>query len=427
MEGFWRKLQSMLPQSRSISSNLFAILLIYSFFSQFLPIEPYLVPYLTTVKHFSNFQVTVDIYPYGIYSQLIFTLLVAPACLYLSYKLVIVVGTFAMLVTYLIIWGGQSLLVMQIMQITYGFGTAARMVFSSYIFLLVPEEEYQTLTSSTTTISLVSFMLASELSQLLAFEKVSYAVFFGLTLASLGICCAATLVLPKDHSSSLLSANLSTFWSQDEQGWIETLKNTWHGRNIRILSLWWAIANAGFSLVQNYGTNLFDAINSKSNLNGHVLAASQAAGGLGAFCAVYLENFAAKTGMSIYILGSAVMAVLCMCMGFSMKIWVAYSLYVMISGIYQTLACLVIVRCGRLVSNRHFILLFSVNSFVGLALETLLQAALEILGLSISKQFISFAGFFFLSTAIFIILWCFEDKSKTISSASDIENKPLVS
>ena len=138
----------------------------------------------------------------------------------------------------------------------------------------------------------------------------------------------------------------------------------------------WAIANAGFSLVQNYGTNLFDAINSKSNLNGHVLAASQAAGGLGAFCAVYLENFAAKTGMSIYILGSAVMAVLCMCMGFSMKIWVAYSLYVMISGIYQTLACLVIVRCGRLVSNRHFILLFSVNSFVGLALETLLQAAL---------------------------------------------------
>lgn len=138
----------------------------------------------------------------------------------------------------------------------------------------------------------------------------------------------------------------------------------------------WAIAYAGFSLVQNYGTNLFDAINSKSNLNGHVLAASQAAGGLGAFCAVYLENFAAKTGMSIYILGSAVMGVLCVCMGFSMKIWVAYSLYVMISGIYQTLACLVIVRCGRLVSNRHFILLFSVNSFVGLALETLLQAAL---------------------------------------------------
>ncbi|RWR88685.1 thiamine transporter 2-like protein [Cinnamomum micranthum f. kanehirae] len=379
MEGFWRKLQSMLPQSRSISSNLFAILLIYSFFSQFLPIEPYLVPYLTTVKHFSNFQVTVNIYPYGIYSQLIFTLLVAPACLY-----------FCNACDYLIVWGGQSLLVMKIMQITYGFGTAARMVFSSYIFLLVPEEEYQTLTSSTTTISLISFMLASELSQLLAFEKVSYAVFFGLTLASLGICCAATLLLPKNHSSSL-----------------------------------WAIAYAGFSLVQNYGTNLFDAINSKSNLNGHVLAASQAAGGLGAFCAVYLENFAAKTGMSIYILGSAVMGVLCMCMGFSMKIWVAYSLYVMISGIYQTLACLVIVRCGRLVSNRHFILLFSVNSFVGLALETLLQAALEILGLSISKQFMSFAGFFFLSTAIFIILWFFEDKSKTVSSASDIENKPL--
>ncbi|XP_058071653.1 uncharacterized protein LOC131220824 isoform X1 [Magnolia sinica] len=431
MEGFWCRLRSLLTQSRSVSSSVLAVLLIYSFSSQFLPIEPYLVPYLTSVKHFTNFQVTVDIYPCSIYAQLIFTLVMAPACFYLSYKLVIVLGAFALLITYLIIWGGQSLLSMQIMQITYGFGMAARLVFSSYIFLLVPEEEYQIMTSLTTTTSLLSFMLASELSQLLAIEKASYATFFILSLISLGICCAVTILLPKDCSSSPLYPSLTAFWSQDE-GWLRILKETWDGKNIQILSLWWALAYAGFSLVQNYGTSLFDAIDSKSNLNGHILAVSQAAGSLGSLGAVYLELFAIKSGMFIYVLGSALMAIVCACMGFSMKIWVAYLMYVMISGIYQTLACLVSVRCSRLLSNRQFILLFSVNNFAGLLVETLLQAALEILGLSVSAQFISFAGFFFLTTAIFAVC-CFigngdgDGGSKIVSLASEGETEPLIS
>uniref|UniRef100_A0A1D1YHY5 Folate transporter 1 n=1 Tax=Anthurium amnicola TaxID=1678845 RepID=A0A1D1YHY5_9ARAE len=127
------------------SRPLLAVLLLYSFSSQFLPIEPYLVPYLTSVKGFSNFQVTVDIYPCSVYAQLVFTLLMAPACFYLSHKLVISLGVLGMLATYIIIWVGNSLLSMQIMQVTYGFGMSARLVFSSYIFHLVAEEEYQSM------------------------------------------------------------------------------------------------------------------------------------------------------------------------------------------------------------------------------------------------------------------------------------------
>lgn len=136
------------------------------------------------------------------------------------------------------------------------------------------------------------------------------------------------------------------------------------------------------SLVQNYGTNLFDAVDPKSKYNGQILAISQAAGSLGAYCAIYIEDFASKSGLSIYVIGSTVMGLICTCMGIIPNIWTEYFLYVLISGIYQTLSCLLSVQCGRLLSNGQFILLFSVNNFAGLLIETLLQAAV----VSISQQ-----------------------------------------
>ncbi|KAG9439603.1 hypothetical protein H6P81_019768 [Aristolochia fimbriata] len=411
-------------QSSSISTSLLLLLLLYSFSSQFLPIEPYMVPYLTTVKHFTNFQVTVDIFPLSVYAQLVFTLLMAPACLYLSHKVVIVLGAFGILLTYFIAWMGESLLSMQFMQVTYGFGAATRLAFSSYTFLVVPEEEYQAMTSVTTTTSLLSFMFASELSQLLAFEKIPYVAFFVLTFISLGVCCSMALLLPKDRSSSLFSTSFAHCFNDDE-GLVRTLKKTWHGRDLQILSLWWAVAYAGFSLVQNYGTNLFYAIDSNSKLNGHIIAASQAAGSLGAFCAVYLENFASQRGMIIYVMGLAFMAILCVFMGISARIWVVYLIYVTISGIYQTLACLLTVRCGHLLSNKQFILLFSFNSFTGLLLETILQAVLEISRLSVFAQFSVFGGFFSLATMVFIFLCFFGRSSGTPELESEPE--PLVS
>ncbi|KAJ6797098.1 hypothetical protein M6B38_110935 [Iris pallida] len=410
----WSWLWFVVPRSSSVPYSLLAVLLLYSFSSQFLPIEPYFVPYLTSVKHFTNFQVTVDIFPMSVYSQLIFTLLLAPACYYLSHKVVLTLGALMVLLTYVIAWAGQSLLMMQLMQIIYGLGLAARLVFSPYIFLLVSEEEYQIMTSLTTTFSLLSFMLASELGQLLALQGIPYEIFLVISLAGLGVSCVMTFLFPKDHYSSSLSS-LTTFWTQYE-GWHSILKGTWHCRTLQILSLWWAIAFAGISLVQNYGTNLFDAIDSKSNLNGHVLAASQVAGSLGSWFAVYIENFASKSGLLIYILGLSFMGIICLSMGVIPKLWAAYSFYVAISGIYQTLACLVSVRCSRLLSNGQFMLLFSINNTAGLLLETLLQAVSEIFGLSIFHQFIFFAGFFLLSTAVFVVLSFIDDGRRPVSS-----------
>lgn len=103
------------------------------------------------------------------------------------------------------------------MQVTYGLGMASRVVFSSYIFLLAPEHDYQMLTSITTASSLFSFLLASEFSQLLASWNVSYAIYFLCTLISLGICCVVTFALPKDPSSTrFLKPSLATLFGSNE-------------------------------------------------------------------------------------------------------------------------------------------------------------------------------------------------------------------
>ncbi|KAG0477071.1 hypothetical protein HPP92_013912 [Vanilla planifolia] len=401
MEGCWRCVRFALPRVNSISRRLLAVLLLYSFTSQFLPIEPYLVPYLTAVKNFSNYEITVDIFPISVYSQLLCTLLMVPACCYLSHKVVIILGTFAVLLTYLIVWFGTSLLAMRLMQIAYGFGMSTRLVYSAYVFLLVHEEEYQSMTSLTTTISLLSFLLASELGQCLYLQRTSYEIFFVLTIISLGICCIMSVMLPKDHLQSPKSSFID-FSAEKQEGWISLLKATWNHKTLRILSIWWAVAYAGFSLIQNYGTNLFDAIDSKSKFNGHILAASQAAGSFGAHYAVYIETLASKSGLKMYVLGMVLIGILCLCMGLFRNIWSGYLTYVAICGIYQTLACLVTARCGRLLSNGQFILLFSVNTFGGLLFETLLQAVVEISKLSVFAQFIWFSGFFLLSAIVFI-------------------------
>ncbi|URE39292.1 Reduced folate carrier [Musa troglodytarum] len=229
-------LRSLVPQSNSIPRTLLVVLLLYSFTSQFLPIEPYLVPYLTSVKNFTNYQVATSIFPISVYAQLIFTLIMAPACYYLSHKLVITLGAFGLFLTYLIAWYGQSLVAMQIMQ-----------------------------TSLTQTVSLLSFVLASELGQFLALKDAAYEIFFIISLTA---------------------------------GWNAKLKETWNGRSLKILSLWWAVAFAGISLVQNYGTNLFDAIDPQSKFNGHILAVSEAAGSLDDLKIVVMQEL---SGLSIFL------------------------------------------------------------------------------------------------------------------------------
>lgn len=127
-------------------------------------------------------------------------------------------------------------------------------------------------------------------------------------------------------------------------------------------------------MILNYGTNLFDKIDSTTNSYGHIIAASQAAGSLGALAGVKLAPVASQMGGLVYVIGTAASGLCCVIMGWSNTLWVAYPAYVVSIGINQLLLCLIYVQCAKCISNREYVLLFSFNAAAALIVESAIQA-----------------------------------------------------
>lgn len=148
---------------------------------------------------------------------------------------------------------------------------------------------------------------------------------------------------------------------------------SWHDTGAFLLGRW-AFGTAGFQMIPNYGTSLFDEINPLSNFNGHVIAAAQGAACLAALAAVQMSRVATQTGGLVYSIGSGLVGLLCIVMASSSSLSIAYPIYVVAIGINQLLLCLVYVQCARSLTNGQFILLFSFNTVAGLVIQSALQA-----------------------------------------------------
>ncbi|KAJ7570279.1 hypothetical protein O6H91_01G112900 [Diphasiastrum complanatum] len=90
----------------------------YGFLVQFAPIMPYYVPYLVQVKHLGIQQVTTQVLPVVSYSVLLFTILSAPACRLLSYRGVVIIGTFSVLASQVILLLARTLFWIQLSMVT---------------------------------------------------------------------------------------------------------------------------------------------------------------------------------------------------------------------------------------------------------------------------------------------------------------------
>lgn len=374
-----------------------SVLVLLSLLVTFTPSEAYIVPFLTRVKHFTNEQILIEIFPYGIYATLFFTLLAAPACHYFTHRAVIIIGTFSKLATFVIQYYGESLFFMQLTQVTYGLGMASNLVFSSYIFLIFSEHDYQVMTSYTQASAFIAYFVAAELGQFLVNGGVSLVILLRVTLAFVTVACCVSFLLPRDELESqgeiLGIEQLGLEQRRRFKGVGELIRETWGGRSLRLLSFWWVFGTAGFAMILNYGTNLFDKIDPTTNTYGHIVAFSQGAGSLGALVGVKLAPFAARSGGMVYVIGTTASGLCCIIMGWSNTLWVAYPAYVASIGTNQLLLCLIYVQCAKCLSNREFILLFSFNAVAALLVQSAIQAGIKFLELLISDQFCVYGGY----------------------------------
>lgn len=388
---------------QKIRKKLLCLVIGYSFFKGFNPLLSYLVQYMVQVKGLTNFQVTNKVFPVASYASLPFLLLVAPVCEYVSYKTIIIVGSFCTLLDKLLLCFGATVLSFQIMEIFAGFSSGASyFVYQAYLFCLVTENHFQTMTGVSQASASAAIFISSELGQILVLIGVSYNNILYITIASAVVNCIVVFLLPKEEGRQQRQHFMLNFFSRD-QGFWSIIKETWTDKRLQLLSFWWAFGLAGFELSLNYGTVLFEAIDSSSTYNGQVIALGTALAVVVALSSVYLKRPVAKLGGFIYIFGSLAYGAFCLKLAYTRALWVAYVIYIIMLGIEKLMICFVYAQCGSLIKNDRYALVFSFNSGLGQAIMAILQAIIEAAKMDIVAQYKVLGSFFLVFAVVFSI------------------------
>ncbi|XP_077988016.1 thiamine transporter 2-like [Glandiceps talaboti] len=179
-----------------------ALLCSYGFFKEMRPSEPFLTPYLHTVKNFTNEEINNEVYPIWTYSYLGALVLVFLLTDLLRYKPVIVIEAITYIGTWVLLIWGQGVQTMQLMQFVYGFATALEIAYYSYIYAVVSPEHYRKVTSYTRSAILMGDFIAAVLGQILVSLHVStYDTLNYISLASVSVAFFISVFLPPAKKS----------------------------------------------------------------------------------------------------------------------------------------------------------------------------------------------------------------------------------
>ncbi|MBN3279336.1 S19A3 protein, partial [Polyodon spathula] len=432
------------------------ILCVYGFFSTMRPSEPFLTPYLTGPdKNLTIEEVTNNIFPVWTYAYLVILFPVFLATDYLRYKPVIILQGLSFVVVWVMLLFAQGVLAMQFMEFFFGMVTATEVAYFSYIYSVVSIDRYQKVTSYCRSIQLVAFTVGSVLGQLLVSSGgLSYFYLNVITLVSVSVAfifsfflpmpmksmffhrrvseitagegdaqpCPSHDVLPKGlvknlHESTSMPADTPN--SSTEKGdtrFLKILAQLWFDfitcystNRVLYWSLWWALATCGYNQVVNYIQVLWNHVEPSQNFteyNGGVEAVSTLLGAATSFAVGYTNIDWAVWGELALGTFSALDAGCLYLMTFTNNIWICYAGYVVFKSLYMLLITIATFQIAASLSMERYALLFGVNNFVALALQTVLTITVvdsSGLGLSIVTQFLIYGGYFALIAIIFLI------------------------
>lgn len=268
-------------------------LLLYGFFKEFKPSEAFLTPYLTNEtdgKNLSKHVVNDRIYPVWTYSYLGAAFFVFLFTDLMRYNPVILIESFAYLITRILLIWGNSVLAMQMMQFVYGIATATEVGYYSYIYSAVPIKYYEKLTGPVRGVVLLGRSLSSFAGQLCF--SLGWLNYYGInyvSLVSVVIATGMSLLLPWYFSWPCVAernqeyVNIQTeprstspdVIAECNHWFSSTFKNLWHDfkrfyfqPSLLKWSLWWAFGMCGMLQVGNYVQSLWKEINSDNNNQG---------------------------------------------------------------------------------------------------------------------------------------------------------------
>ncbi|KAH0625017.1 hypothetical protein JD844_033025 [Phrynosoma platyrhinos] len=404
-----------------------------------------------------------EIYPVWTYSYLVLLFPVFLATDFLRYKPVILMQGLSLIVTWFMLLYAKGLLATQFLEFFYGLVTATEIAYYSYIYSVVDLNLYQKVTSYCRSAALVGYTVGSVCGQILV-SVVGWSLFIlnvvSLTSVSVAFAVAWFLPMPQKslffhhhHSNAQVSKETKVVDCkngtviQDDPalkrvpGWEDVeskvplniedhpeeqqeqkvdigkvIKELWQdflqcysSRPLLCWSVWWALSTCGYLQVVNYIQGLWEKVLPSQSFeiyNGGVEAASTSLGAVAVFGAGHIKTSWATWGEIALAMFSLFIAAAVYVMDTVHNIWVCYTSYVLFRIVYMLLITIATFQIATNLSVERYALVFGVNTFIALALQTLLTLIVvdaRGLGLDIFKQFMIYAGYFAVISVIFLI------------------------
>ncbi|KAJ4935165.1 hypothetical protein JOQ06_016701 [Pogonophryne albipinna] len=410
--GSWAKLKS------SSWAYHTAVLSLYGFFAYCRVAEPFLTPYLMGPnKNISGEVVTNYLFPIWTYSKLACLFPVFLLTDFLRHKPLVVVQGLFLVTNYVLLCFAPGLLAMVFLQVNYAVVTSTEVAYLSYIYSVIPIENYQRATGYVRSAMLVGYTFGASLAQVLV--SVAELDLFYLNAITLGTVSMALLIsfwLPmpqrglffkgkKDaavgsssHQTGPLGADMpeEAVMDKEEVGSRKERMELDGG-------------GAGYEQIFNYVQLMWDHIEpsaTSSIYNGAVEAACSLVGAVAAFSVGHLKVTWAVWGELALGLFSAVATGAVFLMALTSSIWACYAGYVIFKSCYMLLITITTFQIASNLSMECYALAFGINTFVAILLQTIITLVVvdeATLGLDIVTQFIIYGSYYAFISVLFLI------------------------
>ncbi|GMT05202.1 hypothetical protein PENTCL1PPCAC_27376, partial [Pristionchus entomophagus] len=436
------------------------LICVYGIVKEFRPATPFLTPFLVSeYKNLTKEVVYGDIYPFWTYSYFLFMIPIFFLTDVLRYKPIIILEAATLTGTWALLVWGQGKLQMQFMQIVFGLSSAAEIAYYSYMYAMVDEKNYKRVSSYIRSAAMIGKLIAFSLAQILiSTNSGSYLLLNQISFVAVAVVTVISFFLPSvptvkvDKQTRIRAIGGSIRSKEDEKddesdeqqplsrNAVERTKMSsgvrmYFSLTFRSLSIyrtspavlkwsvWWALAACGYYQICNYSQTLWISMQPDVDhvQNGIAEIANTLMGAILSFGMQYLTIDWGKWGGPTLAASSLLIAALQITAAFTDQIYLAYACYVGTSAIYHMLITAACFNIASLLTSSNYGLVFGVNTFVALILQTALTFVIADshgLNLDIRYQFIIYGCYFGMVSLVFVISIVVSCFHKPISQSS---------
>ncbi|XP_076662579.1 thiamine transporter 1 [Halictus rubicundus] len=420
------------------------ILCVFGCFKEFRPSESFVTDYLTGPwKNFTDVQVNQEIFPVSTYSYFATLIVVFLITDFVRYKPVIILCGLSGATTFLLIVFGKDIVTMQILEFFYGLFLSTEVAYYTYIYAKVDKAHYQEVTSHTKAASLFGRCMSGIIAQLtVSFDLLDYHQLNYLTISAITFAMIWAFFLPPVGKSiyfhrsnemvasrqnltieSQISEHPAQFGSSNKKvSVIEKIRrayvllwkdflSAYSNRHIVKWSIWWAFSTCGYLQITSYIQLLWQtAVSPEDKIyNGAVDALYTIIGTITVFCVGKVPFNWSLIGDIVVSFMSLMEGILLVISSYSHDIWLLYLSFIIFGIIYHTMVTVASFEVAKSISEDSYGLIFGINTFFALALQSILTAVVVNgnLGLNLRSQYLIYGGYFIVIAMLYTIIGIF--------------------